>query len=153
MDKQTGIQQHIVSGDDFQHLRSALEVSGLPSADVSFPGRTFYRFELEGRLIGFGGIERYAEDGLLRSLVVVPELRGKGFGARLLAQMESLASAAGIKRLHLLTTSATEFFKAQGYRLTERVLAPEPIAATEQFAMLCPSTADYLIRDLANTLP
>lgn len=153
MDKQTGIQQHIVSGDDFQHLRLALQASGLPSADINCSGRTFYRFEQDGHLIGFGGVERYAEDGLLRSVVVVPALRGKGFGGQVLAQMEGLARAAGIKRLHLLTTTATDFFKAQGYRLTERALAPAQIAGTEQFATLCPSTADYLIRDLAKTPP
>ena len=55
-------------------LRALLESVGLPVADVA-TGRQEYLLALDGeRLIGAVGLEVVGEDGLLRSLAVVPAL-------------------------------------------------------------------------------
>lgn len=51
-------------------LIAALESAGLPTDDLSEPGRCFYRFEDGEGLIGYGGLERVGPDALIRSIVV-----------------------------------------------------------------------------------
>lgn len=58
-------------------LRAALDAAALPSDDLAEHGRTFFRFDDEGEMIGFGGIESCGDDVLLRSIVMLPEARGK----------------------------------------------------------------------------
>jgi len=85
----------------------------------------------------------------LRSLVVVPSRRLQGHGALLVAHAEAVARLDGVERLHLLTTSVAEFFRARGYRDRERADAPAAIVATAQFRSICPGSATYLVKDLA----
>ena len=62
-------------------LAAALASEGLPTDDLAEPGRVFFRFvDDDGRVVGFGGYELYCEDELLRSIVVVAEMRGRGHG-------------------------------------------------------------------------
>jgi amino-acid N-acetyltransferase len=42
-------------------------------------------------LAGYAGLEGAGPDRLLRSVVVVPERRGEGFGSRILDELESRA--------------------------------------------------------------
>ncbi len=130
-----------------EQLAVALAVAGLPIADLAEPGRTFFRFD-DDALAGFGGIEGDGPDRLLRSVVVVHARRGAGVGRAIVAQLERLAAQAGTDRLHLLTTTAAEFFALAGYDVAERAAAPAMIAASREFASLCPSNATYLVKTL-----
>ncbi len=128
-------------------LAAALAVAGLPIADLAEPGRTFFRFD-DDALAGFGGIEGDGPDRLLRSVVVLPAHRGAGVGRAIVAELERLAAHAGTLRLHLLTTTAAEFFAIAGYDVAERAGMPATIAASREFASLCPSSATYLVKIL-----
>ncbi len=77
--------------------------------------------------------ETHWTDGLLRSMVLVPEYRSKGFGVAVLRVIEAMAAEQGIARLHLLTTTASGFFEQQGYAVNQRGSAPPMISQTEQF--------------------
>ncbi len=95
------------------------------------------------------GLEGGGVDRLLRSLVVLPSRKRRGHGGLLVAHAEAFARQDGVQRLHLLTTTVADFFRARGYRVADRADAPMGIVSTAQFSSLCPSSATYLVKDLA----
>ena len=63
------------------------------------------------------------------ALAVVPEVRGRGVGARLLAHALKRARAAGCRSLHLDVLSdnaAVSFYRAHGLETVAETVAPEP---------------------------
>jgi len=132
----------------YEALRLALSAARLPTDDVSERGRSFFLLADDDGPIGFIGIEGSGQDQLLRSLVVLPGRKRNGHGGLLLAHAEALARRDGVQRLHLLTTSADNFFRGRGYLPADRATAPPAIAATTQFASLCPASAVYLVKEL-----
>lgn len=96
-------------------LRAALEEALLPVDDLTDDGRVFYSFEDDGRTVAFGGFELYGPDALLRSLVVLPQARGKGLGRAATEALLGKAFNEGARHAWLLTTSAAPFFEAAGF--------------------------------------
>ncbi len=129
-------------------LRDALAVAGLPVADLAEPARVFFRFDDDTGLVGFGGLEGEGADRLLRSLLVAVDRRGAGLGRVVLIALENYARELGVARLHLLTTTAAPFFATNGYAAADRARVPAPIAASREFAALCPASAAYLVKAL-----
>lgn len=75
-------------------LRAALVKAGLPADDVGDPRLLFWRFETyEDVPVGFGGLELYGDDALLRSVVTLPPLRQAGMGGAIVAALEAEARA------------------------------------------------------------
>jgi amino-acid N-acetyltransferase len=103
-----------VGGSGLNHLRASLRQAGLPYDDVSYPGRQFYRFEVDEKWVAYGGLEGAGPDLLLRSLVVCEEHRGAGLGKAVLSELEQLAASQGAARLHLLTQKAVNFLQPVG---------------------------------------
>lgn len=130
-------------------LRLALDAARLPTDDLNEPGRRFFKLSDADGPIGFVGIEGDGPDRLLRSLVVLPGRKRLGHGGLLVAHAEAQARRNGAERLHLLTTTIADFFRARGYRDADRAAAPEPIRATAQFTTLCPGSAAYLVKEIA----
>jgi amino-acid N-acetyltransferase len=95
-------------------------------------------------LIAIAGLELHDGDGLLRSLLVLPEHRGRGLARELVQAQEAQARGLGLHRLVLLTETAADFFRALGYRDTERATLPDGLRASPQFANLCPASASCL---------
>lgn len=135
-----------VSGSD-EGLRDALLAAQLPVEDLTDDGRRFFRFELEGQPVGYAGFEAYGTHALVRSVVVVPELRGKGVGSAIVASLIERLAAEGCSDAYLLTTNAAGFFDRLGFRVLDRASAPADILATRQAASIC-STATLLARHL-----
>lgn len=102
-----------------------------------------------GRLVGVVGIEVYGEIGMLRSLTVASARRHAGLGVSLVSDAETWATQRGVKTLYLLTTTAAEFFARLGYEAVARSEAPAAIAATAQFAGLCPASSTFMRKVLA----
>ena len=125
-----------------------LDAARLPSADLAEPDRMFFRFDADDVALGFGGLEGQGSDRLLRSVVVVSGRRGAGIGRAIVEALEQKARELGVQRLHLLTTTATPFFRAMGYVAAERPSAPSTIAGSREFTSLCPASAAYLVKAL-----
>ncbi len=102
----------------------------------------------EGSVIGAVGVEMYHKIGLLRSLVVHSNYRGKGLGRHLTREIESFAGKYGIKTLYLLTMTAADFFPKIGYKVAQREKMPESIRKTEEFKSVCPVSAVCLFKVL-----
>lgn len=126
-------------------LAGALALAGLPADDIAEPGRVFLRFRQSGgHAVGFGGLEIYGQNALLRSVVVTPEDRGHGWGEVIVRHMLRHARNAGVAQVYLLTTTAVRFFEAQGFMPVARNLVPAEILSTRQAAGLCPASAPIM---------
>lgn len=132
---------------DAAELAAALEAADLPTADLVDAGRTFYALDESDRPVGYGGYELYGEEALLRSVVVLPGERGKGYGRAVTDAVLSKATEAGARRAFLLTTTAEDFFAHEGFSPIERRDAPDAILATKQATTIC-SSATLLARSL-----
>lgn len=138
-----------VTPEHHNMLRLALEAAHLPTDDLTEPDRFFFLLSDEDGPIGFIGLEGAGPDRLLRSLVVLPDRKRKGHGGLLVAHIEAFARQAGVERLHLLTTTAADFFSVRSYWPADRANGPAAISGTAQFASLCPASAAYLVKELA----
>lgn len=99
-------------------------------------------------LVGVGGVEAFGTDGLLRSVVVVEEKRGRGYGTALCDALEARARRDGIGTLYLLTMTAGPFFRGRGYAETDREAVPGRVRESAEFSELCPATATCLRKDI-----
>jgi len=105
----------------------------------SFAG--FLVAEHGGVTIGSCGLEEHAGDGLLRTVVVAPEHRGRGGGRKLVEAAMARARVLELRAVYLLTTTAREFFAELGFEVTTRELAPPGIRSCSEFVTGCPTTA------------
>jgi N-acetylglutamate synthase-like GNAT family acetyltransferase len=130
-------------------VKAALTRAGLPTDDIGDPYVLLWRFEThEDVPVGFGGLEIYGYDALLRSVVTLPPLRQVGLGAAIVARLEAEACARRCQGIYLLTTSQADFFVRLGYATCARDNVSESIRTSRQFTMLCPSSATAMVKQL-----
>jgi N-acetylglutamate synthase-like GNAT family acetyltransferase len=124
-------------------LKQALSDSNLPTDDVEEPGRVFFRaVGADGDTVGYSGIEQCGEDVLLRSLVVLPEHRGRTFGG--LLTEETLSAAGYYSSAFLATTTAAAFFEQLGFKAVDRTDVPTAVLSTRQLSGICPASATIM---------
>ena len=141
------LDQQPASGHD-KDLQAALQAAGLPVDDLELTGRTFFRFADRGQIVGFGGLEPYGDCALLRSVVVLPDQRGRGYGEAISSRLLDEAGRGGARTVYLLTESADTFFKHLGFVKVERTAAPAAILQTRQAASLCPASAGLFAKSI-----
>lgn len=101
-----------------------------------------FRLVFDGtELVGMVGIEPYGPDGLLRSLAVRPSHRTHGIAGLLVRQAIEDARRLGIKRLVLLTTTASGYFVKHGFRTVDRTSISGGVTGSSQFRGACPAGA------------
>lgn len=150
----SGIALRPASAADMGAVLELLREASLPVDDLSRPGLVhLWVASNGGPPVGAVGLERYGDTALLRSLVVAPELRHGGVGARLVAAAEREARAAGVHQLVLLTQTAQRFFERLGYSVVERDSVPELVRSSGEFRSLCPATAVCMTRFLDGEMP
>jgi len=122
-----------------------LSAEGLPAEGPGFDRTEFLVMDDAGRICGCGGIEGYGDAGLLRSLVVAPDQRGRGFGVALARRLVGWAVEHGLRELYLLTETAAPLFERKiGFDPVSRDEAPPEIRATDEFARQCPASAVFM---------
>ena len=127
----------------FELFLGALANAELPTDDLaSEPFRYFTADDLAWG--GFGA----GPDALIRSIVVSPQARSRGFGVLVTQALARQAREAGVERLWLLTTSAAPFFERLGWASADRTQAPEAITRSQQFSGVCPASATLMVRAL-----
>lgn len=138
------------SGADLAAIKDLLRQAGLPFEDIeanAMPDFVVLR-NADAGIIAAGGLERYGSDALLRSVVVCDEARGQGLGVRITRKLEERALQDGISTLYLLTNTAAGFFPRLGYESFDRNAVPAAVAASREFAQLCPASASCLRKKL-----
>lgn len=128
---------------------AALKEADLPTDDLTEENRTFFSYRsLAGAALGFGGFELYGKDAFLRSIVVLPDGRGKRTGRNLVPLLNYRAFRDGARTAWLLTTTAPDFFEKIGFKRRAREEAPAAILNTRQAKSLCPVSAVLMSRTL-----
>ncbi|HEY0249994.1 MAG TPA: GNAT family N-acetyltransferase, partial [Kofleriaceae bacterium] len=135
---------------DMQSLRDVLELVKLgdePARDDQFP--SFFVLRNEKGNCGCVALEVYGDDAVLRALAVDPEFRGSGYGWMLADMAVSQARWRGVKRIYLLTESASDFFAAKfGFRVVDRSTLGKAVSSSETFASHAQSTRVAMRLDL-----
>ena len=130
---------------DAAAISDLLRSCGLPVEDISGVSG-FLVARSGGTLVGTIGLERAGDAGLLRSLAVKREARGKGLARSLCDGVIREARLAGVRNVYLLTTDTQDLFRKLGFADVPRESAPEGIRQTAQFRTLCPASATLMAR-------
>lgn len=133
---------------DVPAIEALLRASRLPANDVA---RWIDRFVVAracGTVVGAAGLERYGVFGLLRSVVVLPEWRGRGMAGAMVRVLVDRARAESVATLYLLTDTAQDYFARYGFTPVDRAALPPPLQDAPQVRVLCPATAHAMQRRL-----
>jgi N-acetylglutamate synthase-like GNAT family acetyltransferase len=134
--------------EDMDAIRTLLSAAKLPLAGVPEDTALLLVAEQDGRVVGVAGLELHAGDALVRSVAVESAHRGRRLASRLCSELESRAAGLGAGRAFLLTETAETFFARRGYTRLDRARAPGGIAASREFAAVCPASAILMFRGL-----
>jgi UDP-N-acetylmuramate: L-alanyl-gamma-D-glutamyl-meso-diaminopimelate ligase len=95
---------------------------------------SFFVLRNEKGTVGCVSLEVYGDDAVLRALAVDPEFRGAGYGWMLADMAVGQARWRGVRRIYLLTESASDFFAAKfGFRVVDRSTLSKSVAGSETF--------------------
>jgi len=107
---------------DMGPVRNVLATVGLvdePARDDQFG--SFYVLSNERGIVGTVSLEVLGDDAVLRALAVDPQHRGAGYGWMLADMAVSQARWRGVRRIYLVTETASDFFAAKfGFRVVDR---------------------------------
>lgn len=82
-------------------------------------------------------MELYRDAGVLRALVTAPERRGEGLGWMMAAAALERARSRGLRRVFLVTESASDFFAEKfGFQVVSREVIDEAVLASSNFREL-----------------
>jgi len=136
------------SAGDVAAVRGLVDAEGLPTDGVDeslMPGTAV--LVGEGVVVGCASVEVHERTGLLRSVVVSPELRGRSLGRALVLDRIEWARRAGLETLVLFTETAPGFFEGLGFRPVPREDLPVEIRGCFEYGF-CPSTSTSMQLDL-----
>jgi amino-acid N-acetyltransferase len=134
---------------DHDAICALLQQCALPIPDIRAHLDDFVVAQDGERLAAVVGLQVVGQAGLLRSLAVQSDYRGRRLAQALVARIVAHAHARGIAKLYLLTTTAEKFFAKLRFAVTERSTAPSEMLATEEFQSLCPATAVCMMREIS----
>ncbi len=121
---------------DMPGVREVLAKVGLgdeEARDEQFS--SFFVLRNEKGTVGCVSLEVHGDDAILRALAVDPEFRGAGYGWMLADMAVGQARWRGVRRIYLLTESASDFFAAKfGFRVVDRSTIAKQVAASETFS-------------------
>ncbi len=146
------VEYSLASADDQNDIIKLIKNCELPYEDLNDEKiSSFITAKIDNTIIGCIGIEIFNSEGLLRSLAVDKEYSYKKIGSELYDKLISYSIETGVKTMHLLTTTAEDFFSRKGFIKTDRSNVPLVLKETVEFAALCPSNSTYMIYKKINT--
>jgi len=123
-------------------VKSFLRENGLPDLGVHACLRNFVIAEDEiGSYVGVAGLETYGNNGLLRSVAVSKDSRGKGLGRVLVNTVLTDAKARGLSKVYLLTNDASDYFERLGFQIVDRADVDTAVKTSVEFTEACPESA------------
>jgi amino-acid N-acetyltransferase len=131
-----------------EDIVTLLSSEKLPASDLPQSLNNFLVVVENDKLIGVIGLETYDHYGLLRSLAVHPNSRNQNIAGKLVAQLEKLALAKGLKSIFLLTETAQDYFSRKGYQAISRAEMPAEVQKSSEFSHVCPQSAVAMKKDL-----
>jgi UDP-N-acetylmuramate: L-alanyl-gamma-D-glutamyl-meso-diaminopimelate ligase len=121
---------------DMTAIRGLLAATKLPleaARDDEFG--SFFVLRNERGVVGCVALEVLGDDAILRALAVDSEWRGAGYGWMLADVAVGQARWRGVRRIYLITETASDFFAAKfGFRVVDRSTVGRGVAASETFS-------------------
>ena len=137
------------TGTDELQIRELLEQAQLPTESLGRSVTEFFVAEEDGAIIGVAGFEYYGDDALLRSVAIQSNRRSLGLGSSMVDWMLSRAIERRIKRIVLLTNTASKFFEKKGFQVIDRsFISNEALKKSSEFASVCPASSTTMILHL-----
>jgi N-acetylglutamate synthase-like GNAT family acetyltransferase len=109
-------------------------------------GARLWVVEVDGEVAAIAALERHGDEALLRSLAVGPDHRGAGIGKALVAHVIEVAAGEDLREVHLLTTTAVDWFAGLGFERRDRADAPAELEDAAELRGACPPDAELLVR-------
>jgi UDP-N-acetylmuramate: L-alanyl-gamma-D-glutamyl-meso-diaminopimelate ligase len=121
--------------EDMAAVRRVLSVTSLEEPARDDQQGSFFVLRNEDGTVGCVSLEVLGDDAILRALAVDPKFRGAGYGWMLADMAVSQARWRGVRRIYLLTETASDFFAAKfGFRVVDRSTLSRQVAASETFS-------------------
>ena len=119
-------------------MKALLEAHHLPTEELEDWLEHFVVAERDGRVVGCGGLELYAEDsaGLVRSMAVEGDLHGTGVGRKILEWVEAHARGLDLRHLFLFTLDKAPFYERFGYKLVDYDAFPPSARSSFQYRVV-----------------
>jgi amino-acid N-acetyltransferase len=133
---------------DYPAIAGLLAEAGLPLEGAEEAFGTGVVARDADRLVGAAAVELHGDAALLRSVVVVPDLRGTGLGGALVTAAEAVAAEAGARTVYLLTETAAAWFPRLGYTPVAREDISGAVIDSVEFTTACSDTAVAMYRHL-----
>lgn len=130
---------------DLDAIARLLKINDLPFSDIHESDIDFIVAKKDHEIVGCIGLEKHGTEGLLRSFAVENEFRNRGLGKEMYNRLLFYAAQKNITTLHLLTTTAKDYFLKTGFHLANRSNVPGVISQSREFAGLCPATSIYMV--------
>jgi UDP-N-acetylmuramate: L-alanyl-gamma-D-glutamyl-meso-diaminopimelate ligase len=120
--------------EDMAAVRSVLAATALEEPARDDQQGSYFVLRNEDGVVGCVALEVLGDDAILRALVVDPRFRGAGYGWMLADTAVNQARWRGVRRIYLLTETASDFFAAKfGFRVVDRSTLSKQVAASETF--------------------
>jgi UDP-N-acetylmuramate: L-alanyl-gamma-D-glutamyl-meso-diaminopimelate ligase len=121
--------------EDMAAVRAMLAATGLEEPARDDQQGSFFVLRNEDGVVGGVALEVLGDDAILRALAVDPRFRGAGYGWMLADTAVNQARWRGVRRIYLLTESASDFFAAKfGFRVVDRSTLSRQVAASDAFS-------------------
>jgi N-acetylglutamate synthase-like GNAT family acetyltransferase/SAM-dependent methyltransferase len=132
----------VATAADLEAVEALLTAAELPVDGVADQFEDGYVVSsADGEIVGAAGLEVSGGYGLLRSVVVAPEWRGRGIAESLIRDRVEWGAARGLRAIYLLTTTAAPYFEKRGFASVERDIVPDAVRRSSEFTDICPTTA------------
>ena len=131
-----------------ERVYDLLVESGLPTADLETADLRLFKATVGKDVVGIGSFEQHGTDALLRSVVVHPDMRGRGYGTRICLELEDTICESVGMAIYLVTEDASSFFGQLGYEQVDRSSVPEAIQRTREFSERFPSSAVCMVKTI-----
>jgi UDP-N-acetylmuramate: L-alanyl-gamma-D-glutamyl-meso-diaminopimelate ligase len=120
---------------DMVEVRGLLERVELPTANAADADHSAYWIlRNENGVAGCVALDVHGDDAILRDLAVDIDSRGAGYGWMLADASVSEARHRGVRRIYLLTETASDFFAAKlGFRVVDRSTVSPAVASSTTF--------------------
>ena len=135
--------------EDESGIVTLLSENNLPYDDIGSKLDHFIICLDGNRVVGVVGLEPCGKAGLLRSLAVALEYRGKGIAKALNDKIEEHAVLEGIDEVYILT-ALEDFAAKNGFEMIERAKVPGDVQATREFKLACCAAAICMRKSLTD---
>ncbi len=130
---------------DLTSIEELLRVCSLPTAGIAEHLTHFIVADDSRGLLACGGIEYYERYALIRSIAVAERARSAGLGKAIVSRLLAECRTRAVQSIGLLTTTAEDYFAAQGFVSVARSDVPDALLASSQFQGVCPGSATAML--------